>query len=169
MITGPSGVEFNSRTSSTGFNLAGSRATGHFPHEPCRVVHHVDGAVRVGWCAVADVCVDLLDGDCLTVTGKTLAENLAELPDLKEGQTIVQTVEEPIKETGHLQILKGNLAPEGAVAKITGKEGLVFSGVANVFDSEEAMLKALEEQKIKILWCYVSWSTTVLSSCFGNS
>ncbi|WP_417379736.1 dihydroxy-acid dehydratase [Gimesia sp.] len=91
----------------------------------------------------------LLNGDCMTVTGKTLAENLAELPGLKEGQDIIHDVENPIKPTGHLQILKGNLAPTGAVAKITGKEGLVFEGTANVFDSEEDMLKALEDKQIQ--------------------
>ncbi len=91
----------------------------------------------------------LLDGDCMTVTGKTLAENVADLPGLKEGQPIVKTIEEPIKESGHLQILRGNLAPEGAVAKITGKEGLTFSGPARVFDSEEDMLRGLENDEIK--------------------
>jgi dihydroxy-acid dehydratase len=90
----------------------------------------------------------LMNGDCLTVTGRTLAENVAALPGLKSGQTIVQPLERPIKATGHIQILKGNLAPEGSVAKITGKEGLVFKGKANVFDSEEAMLAALEQQQI---------------------
>jgi len=91
----------------------------------------------------------LMDGDCMTVTGKTLGENLSALPGLKPGQTIVQPVEQPIKATGHIQILKGNLAPEGSVAKITGKEGLVFTGTANVFDSEEDMLAALEQKKIQ--------------------
>jgi dihydroxy-acid dehydratase len=91
----------------------------------------------------------LLHGDCMTVTGKTLAENLESFPDLPEDQQIVMPLESPIKESGHLQILKGNLAPEGAVAKITGKEGLTFSGTANCFDSEEEMLKALENKKIK--------------------
>ncbi len=90
-----------------------------------------------------------INGDCLTVTGKTVAENLENLPDLPDEQTIIQALDKPIKETGHLQILRGNLAPEGAVAKITGKEGLVFSGTANVFDSEEEMLHALEEDKIQ--------------------
>jgi dihydroxy-acid dehydratase len=90
-----------------------------------------------------------LDGNCLTVTGKTLGENLSALPGLKPGQTIVQPIERPIKPTGHIQILKGNLAPEGSVAKITGKEGLVFTGTANVFDSEEEMLAALEQKKIE--------------------
>lgn len=90
----------------------------------------------------------LLKGDCLTVTGKTLAENVANLPGLKAGQSIVQSVKNPIKPTGHIQILFGNLAPEGAVAKITGKEGLIFSGPARCFDSEEDMLRALEQKKI---------------------
>ena len=91
---------------------------------------------------------DLLDGDCLTVTGRTVAENLAELPGLAAGQEIVHSLENPIKPTGHIQILKGNLAPLGAVAKITGKEGERFSGTANVFDSEEEMLAALERKAI---------------------
>lgn len=91
----------------------------------------------------------LLDGDCLTVTGKTLAENLQDLPGLSEGQEIIQSVERPIKETGHLRILRGNLAPEGAVAKITGKEGLKFTGTARCFDSEEDMLEGLEQNQIR--------------------
>ena len=90
-----------------------------------------------------------IDGDCLTVTGKTLAENLAALPGFKPGQDVIHPVEKPIKPTGHLRILRGNLAPDGAVAKITGKEGLRFSGPARVFDSEEDMLHALEQKKIK--------------------
>ncbi len=90
-----------------------------------------------------------ITGDCLTVTGKTLAENLASLPGLKAGQDVIHPVEKPIKATGHLRILRGNLAPDGAVAKITGKEGLRFSGPARVFDSEEDMLHALEQKKIK--------------------
>ena len=92
---------------------------------------------------------DLLDGDCLTITGRTVAENLAELPGLAAGQEIFHTLEHPIKPSGHIQILKGNLAPLGAVAKITGKEGERFSGVANVFDSEEEMLAALERKAIQ--------------------
>ncbi len=90
----------------------------------------------------------LLHGECMTVTGKTLAENVAELPGLTPGQQIVRSVNDPIKKTGHIQILKGNLAPEGAVAKITGKEGLQFSGPAKVFDSEEEMLHATERNEI---------------------
>ncbi len=89
-----------------------------------------------------------LQGDCMTVTGKTLAENLKDVPPLKADQKIIQPIEKPIKPTGHIQILRGNLAPEGAVAKITGKEGLKFSGPAKCFDSEELMLAALEAKKI---------------------
>ena len=91
----------------------------------------------------------LLDGDCLTVTGRTVAENLAGAPDLAAGQRIIHPLSDPIKPTGHIQILRGNLAPEGAVAKITGKEGTHFSGPARVFDSEEAMLAGLEGGQIQ--------------------
>jgi dihydroxy-acid dehydratase len=90
----------------------------------------------------------LLNGDCLTVTGKTLRQNVQDLPGLKTGQQIVRPRSEPLKQTGHIQILKGNLAPEGAVAKITGKEGVRFSGPAKVYDSEEDMLHALEQSRI---------------------
>jgi dihydroxy-acid dehydratase len=92
---------------------------------------------------------DFIDGDCLTVTGKTIAENLAALPGLKPGQNVFMPLERPIKPTGHIQILKGNLAPGGSVAKITGKEGLRFSGPARVYDCEEDMLKGLERGEIK--------------------
>lgn len=91
---------------------------------------------------------EMLHGDCMTVTGKTLAENVASLPGLTEDQEVIRPVDNPIKPTGHIQILYGNLAPDGAVAKITGKEGSVFQGTANVFDSEEEMVAALEEKKI---------------------
>jgi dihydroxy-acid dehydratase len=90
----------------------------------------------------------LLNGDCLTVTGRTVAENLRDLPGLVAGQDVFHGVDDPIKNSGHIQILKGNLAPGGAVAKITGKEGLQFSGPAKVYDSEEQMLAALEENQI---------------------
>jgi dihydroxy-acid dehydratase len=92
---------------------------------------------------------DLINGDCMTVTGKTVAENLAELPGLTPGQEVFMPMDKPIKETAHIQILKGNLAPGGSVAKITGKEGLTFSGPARVFDREEAMLEGLEKGEIK--------------------
>ncbi|MSR14533.1 MAG: dihydroxy-acid dehydratase [Gammaproteobacteria bacterium] len=90
----------------------------------------------------------MLDGSCLTCTGKTIAENLADLPGLPEGQEVIRPLTNPIKATGHIQILKGNLAPEGSVAKITGKEGLTFTGPAKVYDSEELMLAALEHKEI---------------------
>ena len=90
----------------------------------------------------------LINGDCLTVTGRTVAENLKDLPGLNEGQDVIHSLENPIKPTGHIQILRGNLAPEGAVAKITGKEGERFTGPAKVYDSEEAMLAALERGEI---------------------
>ena len=78
----------------------------------------------------------MLNGDCMTVTGKTLAENLQDVPDLQAGQAIIRPLDQPIKATGHIRILKGNLAPGGSVAKITGKEGLLFEGPARVYDSE---------------------------------
>jgi len=89
-----------------------------------------------------------LHGDCVTVTGRTLAENLQGLPGLTPGQDVVRPWSDPIKETGHIAILRGSLAPEGAVAKITGKEGTSFGGPALVYDSEEAMLAALEKGAI---------------------
>ncbi len=91
---------------------------------------------------------DMINGDCLTVTGKTMAENLADLPGLKQGQDVIHALAEPIKETGHIRILKGNLAPGGSVAKITGKEGTEFTGPAKVYDSEEDMIKSLEDKEI---------------------
>ena len=91
----------------------------------------------------------LLHGDCMTVTGKTVRENLKNVAGLAPGQMIVRPLSDPLKPTGHIQILKGNLAPEGAVAKITGKEGLQFSGPAKVYDSEEEMLAALEQSGIQ--------------------
>lgn len=92
---------------------------------------------------------ELIDGDCLTVTGKTIRENLASLPGLKQEQAIIAGLDKPLKDSGHIRILKGNLAPGGAVAKITGKEGLAFTGPAKVYDSEEEMLKALEARRIE--------------------
>ncbi len=91
----------------------------------------------------------LLHGDCLTVTGKTLAENLEPLPELSSNQKIIHPFSSPLKQTGHFYILKGNLAPDGAVAKITGKEGLSFKGPARVFDHESDIIRALEEGRIQ--------------------
>ncbi|HEY7191238.1 MAG TPA: dihydroxy-acid dehydratase [Vicinamibacterales bacterium] len=90
----------------------------------------------------------LLDGDAMTVTGKTLAENLADAAPLAPGQRIIHTFDDPVNPRGHIRILRGNLAPEGSVAKITGKEGERFSGTAKVYDSEEAMLAGLERREI---------------------
>jgi dihydroxy-acid dehydratase len=92
---------------------------------------------------------DYLHGDCMTVTGKTLAENLAGSPALAENQDIIKPFSQPIKESGHIQILYGNLAEQGAVAKITGKEGMRFTGKAKVFDSEQAANDAISNKKIK--------------------
>jgi dihydroxy-acid dehydratase len=91
----------------------------------------------------------LLDGSCLTVTGRTLAENVAALPALKSGQKIIYPVSSPLKPEGHIRILHGNLAPDGAVAKITGKEGLRFAGPARVYDSEEDTIAGLARGEIK--------------------
>ncbi len=91
----------------------------------------------------------LLHGDCLTVTGQTLAENLAAAPDYPEDQQIIRPFDDPIKADSHLVVLRGNLAPEGAVAKITGKEGERFAGSARVFHSEEQALKAILGDEIK--------------------
>ncbi len=89
-----------------------------------------------------------LHGDCMTVTGKTLAENLKNVKPLSEAQDIIRPFSNPIKNTGHLQILYGNLAEEGAVAKITGKEGELFEGPAHVFDSEKEVNEAIINKKI---------------------
>ena len=91
----------------------------------------------------------MIDGTCLTVTGKTVAENLAEVERLKEGQKVIYPVSQPIKETGHLQMLFGNLASEGSVAKITGKEGEIFSGPAQVFESEDETNTAIQNREIE--------------------
>jgi dihydroxy-acid dehydratase len=123
--------------------LADLKPSGKFVQED---LHSVGGTPAVMKFLLSE---GLLDGSCITCTGKTLAENLKDLPGLKAGQKVVQPIDQPIKQTGHIQILRGNLAPEGAVAKITGKEGLHFTGQAICFDGEEAMLKALEDGKIK--------------------
>lgn len=90
----------------------------------------------------------MLHGDCLTVTGKTVAENLSELPDLTEGQDLLHTVSNPIKPSSHIRILYGNLASEGAVAKITGKEGEQFEGTAKCYDSEQDAIDAMKDKKV---------------------
>ncbi len=123
--------------------IADLKPSGRFVQED---LHRVGGTPAVMKYLLEE---GLLHGDVLTVTGKTLAENLAEVPPLAEGQEIVRPLSDPIKPTGHIQILYGNLAPQGAVAKITGKEGERFTGPARVFDSEEDMLAALEQKRIQ--------------------
>jgi dihydroxy-acid dehydratase len=91
----------------------------------------------------------MLHGDCMTITGKILAENLAEVPDLPKHQDLIRPLSNPIKATGHLRILKGNLAAEGAVAKITGKEGLKFVGPARVFDGEYKANEGIGSGKVQ--------------------
>ncbi|MCL4870313.1 MAG: dihydroxy-acid dehydratase [Anaerolineae bacterium] len=122
--------------------LADLKPSGRFRQED---LHKVGGTPALLKYLLA---VGLLDGDCLTVTGQTMAENLAGLPEFTPEQIVVRPLSKPIKPTGHIHILRGNLAPEGAVAKITGKEGMSFRGPAKVYDSEEAMLAALERQEI---------------------
>jgi dihydroxy-acid dehydratase len=90
----------------------------------------------------------LLHGNCLTVTGRTVAENLAHVQDYPDGQDIVRTFDDPVKAESHLVVLRGNLAPDGAVAKISGKEGLRFSGNARIFHSEEEALQAILDGRI---------------------
>jgi len=132
--------DFQSVSDRTPF-LADLKPSGKYVMED---IHHIGGTPAVMKFLLEN---NLINGDCMTVTGKTIKENLADLPGLTEGQDIIAPLDKPLKESGHIRILKGNFAPEGAVAKITGKEGLIFSGPAKVFDSEEDMLKALEENK----------------------
>ncbi|CAO3610077.1 unnamed protein product [Mucor hiemalis] len=91
----------------------------------------------------------MIDGDVMTVTGKSMEENLHSIPGLPQGQDVIRPLSQPIKSTGHLQILYGNLAPEGSVAKITGKEGLRFTGKARVYDGEEGFMNSLEQSEFK--------------------
>ena len=110
--------------------LADLKPSGKFLMED---VHRVGGVPAVMKFMLEN---NMLHGDCLTVTGKTVAENLRDVPSLLKGQKVIKPIDKPIKETGHLRILYGNLAEKGAVAKITGKEGLFFSGSAKVYDDE---------------------------------
>jgi dihydroxy-acid dehydratase len=122
--------------------LADLKPSGRFVQED---LHQVGGTPAVLKLLLEE---GLLHGDCMTVTGQTLAENLADLPALQEGQEVIRPMSNPIKANGHIRIMRGNLCPDGAVAKITGKEGLQFTGTAKVYDCEEAMLAALEEKQI---------------------
>jgi len=123
--------------------LADLKPSGQYVMEELHEVGGVPGVLKY---LLAE---GLLDGDQLTVTGRTLAENLADLPGLADDQDIVATLERSVKARGHISILRGNLAPGGAVGKITGKEGLRFEGPARVFDSEEDMLAGLEQGRIR--------------------
>jgi len=122
--------------------LADLRPSGKYVQED---LHRVGGTPAVMKLLLEN---GLVNGDCLTITGRTIAENLAELPVLAQGQDVVQPISNPIKATGHIRIMRGNFCPDGAVAKITGKEGLEFTGTANCFDSEEEMLAAMKQHKV---------------------
>jgi dihydroxy-acid dehydratase len=122
--------------------LADLKPSGQFVMED---LHQVGGTPAVMKLLLEN---GLLDGTCMTVTGKTIAQNLSDLPGLRADQRVIRPLASPLKPTGHIQILRGTLAPGGAVAKITGKEGEVFKGPARVFDCEEDMLRALEQQRI---------------------
>lgn len=117
--------------------LADLKPSGRFVMED---LYHVGGVPAVMKMLLEN---DLLHGDCMTVTGHSIQENLSEIPGLKTGQEVIHSLDKPIKRTGHLQILYGNLATGGAVAKITGKEGERFDGTACVFDSEEEAMEAI--------------------------
>ena len=109
-------------------------------------LHHVGGTA-----AVLKYLLELkmIDGSCLTVTGKSLAENLKDYPALTKEQNILHSIDSPIKESGHIRILKGNLAKDGAVAKITGKEGVFFRGRARVFNSEVEANNGIKKGEVK--------------------
>ena len=123
--------------------LADLKPSGKFLMED---VHRVGGVPAVMKYMLEE---SMLHGDCLTVTGKTIAENLADVEPLQSGQNVIRPVSDPIKPTGHIRILKGNLAEEGSVAKITGKEGLIFSGPARVFDGEFEANDGIRRGKVK--------------------
>jgi len=123
--------------------LADLKPSGQYVMED---LHHVGGVPAVMKFMLAE---GMLHGDCMTVTGKTVAQNLAKVKPLKKGQKIIKPLSNPVKATGHLNILYGNLASKGAVAKITGKEGLLFKGKAKVFNSEQLANTAIQNNKIK--------------------
>lgn len=136
------------RISDTTPFLADLKPSGKFLMED---VHRVGGVPAVIKFMLEN---GMLHGECMTVTGKTLAENMADVPSLSTGQKVIRPLENPIKETGHIRILFGNLASEGSVAKITGKEGLYFEGPARVYDGEfaaNAGIKAGEVQKGEVV------------------
>ncbi|MFM7091906.1 MAG: dihydroxy-acid dehydratase, partial [Bacteroidota bacterium] len=134
--------DFQKISDSTPF-LADLKPSGKYVMEDLFLIGGVPGVLK--WMLKEG----MLHGDCLTVTGKTMAENLEDASPLDEGQKIIHPINEAIKPTGHIQILYGNLAKEGSVAKITGKEGEYFKGPAQVFDGEEAVNKAISNKEIK--------------------
>lgn len=143
----PLGLNDFQRISDTTPFIADLKPSGEYLMED---LHYVGGVPAVMRLMLKE---GYLNGDCLTVTGKTLAENLEGFADLKEGQKIIHDFSNPIKPTGHLQILRGNLAPAGAVAKITGKEGEYFEGPARCYDDEFAAIEGIgkEVQKGEVI------------------
>ena len=134
--------DFQKISDSTPF-LADLKPSGQFLMED---LHAVGGVPAVMKFMLAN---GMLHGDCMTVTGKTIAENLADVPDLAADQKVIYPLDHPIKESGHIRILFGNLAEEGAVAKITGKEGLYFQGPARVFEGEYAANDGIQAGMVK--------------------
>jgi dihydroxy-acid dehydratase len=123
--------------------LADFRPSGKYVMEDLHKIGGVPGVMKL---LLKD---GMLHGDCMTVTGKTIEENVAELPELSTGQDLIHPLNNPIKKTGHIRILYGNLASEGAVAKITGKEGERFEGTAKCYDTEQDAIDAMREKKVK--------------------
>ena len=134
--------DFKRISDSTPF-LADLKPSGKFLMED---LHNVGGIPAVMKYMLEN---NLLNGDCMTVTGKTISENLTDIKSLNIDQEIINPLSNPIKSSGHIRILYGNIASEGSVAKITGKEGLVFTGKAIVFDSENDANKGIKEGKVK--------------------
>jgi dihydroxy-acid dehydratase len=123
--------------------LADLKPSGQFVMEDIQNIGGTPGVIKFM------IDNDLFDGDQMTVTGKTHSENLKDHPGLTPGQEIIRPLSNPIKKTGHLQMMYGNLCPGGGVAKITGKEGETFTGTARVYDNEQLMMRGLENKEIK--------------------
>jgi len=140
--------DFKRLSASTPF-IADLKPSGKYVMED---LHHVGGTPGVLKYMLEH---GYLHGDCMTVTGKTMAENLAELPGLAPGQDVIGTFDKPVKPTGHIAVLEGNLAPEGAVGKITGKEGTRFQGPARIFDAEEDLMAAVAKDHMALKGCVI--------------
>ncbi|MDB5226841.1 MAG: dihydroxy-acid dehydratase [Bacteroidota bacterium] len=123
--------------------LADFRPSGKYVMEDLHKIGGVPGVMKLM------AREGMLHGECMTVTGKSINENIKDLPDLNAGQDIIHPLDNPIKKTGHIRILFGNLASEGAVAKITGKEGERFEGPAKCFDTEQQSIDAMQQKKVK--------------------